>query len=69
MDIFINVTYVKGLRPLEIFKFLQCADRLYTSGSDVYRCQILAYKVGPRTKRFIRGQVSDISVHVKSYVF
>ena len=41
-------TYVMGLRPVEIFKFLQCGDRLYTSESDVRR-QILTYKDDPRT--------------------
>ena len=29
----------------------QCADRLYTSESDVYRRQILTYKDDPRTER------------------
>ena len=40
-----------GLRPLEIFKFFQRGDRLYTSESDVYRRQILTYKDGPHTER------------------
>ena len=40
-----------GLRPLEIFYYFQCRDRLYTSESDVYRRQILTYKDGPRTER------------------
>ena len=38
-----------GLRPLEIFVLLQCADRLWASESDVYRRQILTTKVDPRT--------------------
>ena len=38
------------LRPLEIFHFFQCGDRLYTSESDVYRRQILTYKDGPRNE-------------------
>ena len=33
-----------GLEPLEIFKFLQRGDRLYTSESDVYKRQIPTYK-------------------------
>ena len=40
-----------GLRPLEIFYFFQCGDRLYTSESAVYRRQILTRKDGPRTER------------------
>ena len=40
-----------GLRPLEIFNFFQCEDRLYTSESDVYRRQILTYKDSPRAER------------------
>ena len=44
-----------GLRPLEIFNFFQCEDRLYTSESDVYRRQILTYKDGPRTERVDSG--------------
>ena len=44
-------TYVMGLRPLEIFQFFQCEDRLDTSESDVYRRQILTYKDGPRAER------------------
>ena len=40
-------TYVMGLRPLEIFQFFQCGDRLYTSESDVYGRQILTIKVKP----------------------
>ena len=43
--------YVMGLRPLEIFYFFQCGDRIYTSESDVYRHQILTSKYGPRTER------------------
>ena len=39
-----------GLRPLEIFYFFQCGDRLYTSESDVHRRQILTYKDSPPTK-------------------
>ena len=31
----------------------QCGDRLCTSESDVYRRQILTYKVGPRAERVI----------------
>ena len=34
-----------GLRPLEIFLLFQCWDRLIMSESDVYRRQILTYKV------------------------
>ena len=44
-------TYVMGLRPLVIFHFFQCGDRLYTSECDVYRRYILTYKDGPRTER------------------
>ena len=40
---------VMGLRPLEIFNFFQCGDRLYTSESDV--CKIITYKDGPRAER------------------
>ena len=40
-----------GLRPLYIFYFFQWGDSLYTSESDVYRCQILTYKDDPRTER------------------
>ena len=41
-----------SIRPLEIFQFFQCGDRVYTSESDVCRRQILTYKDGPRTERF-----------------
>ena len=39
------------LRPLEIFLFLQCGDRLQSSESDVYRRQILTTNVDPRAVR------------------
>ena len=58
-----------GLRPLEIFSFFQCGDRLYTSEFDVYRRQILTYKDGPSAERvepyrtyFILCQASDIGL-------
>ena len=44
-----------GLRPLQIFQFLQRGDRLYTSESDVYRRQILTTKVDPRAVRVEAG--------------
>ena len=37
-----------AIRNMLIFS---ARDRLYTSGSDVYRRQILTYKDGPRTER------------------
>ena len=40
-----------GLRILEIFVFLKCGDRLYTSESDVHRRQIMTFKVDPHTVR------------------
>ena len=40
-----------GVRPLEFFLILQREERLYTSESDVYRRQILTYKVDPRAVR------------------
>ena len=40
-----------GLRPLEIFEFFQCGDRLYSPESDVYRRQIVTYKDGRSAKR------------------
>ena len=40
-----------GLRPLQIFYFFQCEDRLQTSESDVCRRQMLTYKDGPSTER------------------
>ena len=40
-----------GLRPLEIFLFLQRGDRAQSSESDVYRRQILTTKVGARAVR------------------
>ena len=40
-----------GLRPLIIFHFFQCEDRLYTSESDVCRRQILTYKVCTRAEK------------------
>ena len=39
-----------GLWPLELFKFFQRGQRLYTSESDVYRRHILTYKDGPRAE-------------------
>ena len=50
-----------GLRPLYIFnslsavtdfirQILTAIDRIYTSESDVYRRQMLTYKVGPRVE-------------------
>ena len=44
-------TYVMGLRPLEMFEFFQCGDRLYSPESDVYRRQIVTYKNGRSAKR------------------
>ena len=44
-------TYVMRLRPLIIFEFFQCGDRLFTSESDVYRRQILTYKGSPHAER------------------
>ena len=35
-----------------IYIFFKREDRLYKSESDVYRRQILAYKVDPRAERF-----------------
>ena len=49
-----------GLRPLEICLLLQRGDRLYTSESDVYRRQILTYKVDPRAERVNTLLVSGI---------
>ena len=43
-----------GLQPLELFKFFQRGQRLYTSESDVYRRHILTYKDGPRAERVNR---------------
>ena len=40
-----------GLRPL-FFLFFPWEDRLYTSGSDVYRRQILTYNDDPRAEKF-----------------
>ena len=36
---------------INVFEYLQCGDRLYTSESDVCRRQILTYKDGPRAGR------------------
>ena len=46
-------TYGISLRPLQIhvLSLFKREDRLYTSQSDVYRRQILTYKVGPRAVR------------------
>ena len=40
-----------SLRPLSIYKFFQCGDRLYTSESDDHRRQILTSKVNPHAVR------------------
>ena len=58
-------TYVMGLRPLEIFLiyyFFRSGDRLYTSESDVWKCQILKYKNSPRAERV--SIVSFIQLHL-----
>ena len=44
-------TCVMSLRPLHIFCLFQCGDSLYTSESDVCRCQIPTYKDGPHAER------------------
>ena len=49
-----------GLRPLEIFSFFQCGDRLYTSESDVYRRQILTYKDVPALKELRATSVQTV---------
>ena len=36
-----------------IFQFFQSGDRLYTSESDVYRRQILAYRDGLRVESIV----------------
>ena len=48
---FLWKTMFMGLRPLYIFKFFHCGDRLYTSESDVCRRQIQTYKGGSRPER------------------
>ena len=54
-------SFVMGLRPLYIFLFLQCGDRL----SDAYSRQILTTKVYPRAVRVthILKSLSLFSVH------
>ena len=39
------------LRPLELFLFFQCGDRLYTAEYDFYRRQIQTFKVDPCAER------------------
>ena len=39
-----------GLHVVEIFYFLHCGDRLYTSECDICGRQILTYKNGPRAE-------------------
>ena len=51
---------VMGIRPVEIYKFFQCGLRLYTSESDIYRCQILAYKDGPKGQRLIYTELTGL---------
>ena len=47
-----------SLRPLEMFKFFQRVDRLYTSDSDVYRRQILGLKTVPALKGFYNNCIN-----------
>ena len=47
-----------GVRELEEFSFFHCGDRLYTSESDVNRRQILTYKDGPHSERFINSYMN-----------
>ena len=47
-------TFNVGLPSCEYLGLIspfQCEDRLYTSESDVCRCQMLTYKDGSRTER------------------
>ena len=54
------------LRPLEIFYFFQCGDRLNTSESDVCRRQILTYIDSPRTERDQRDSSLSIIVNCQA---
>ena len=56
-----------GLRPLEIFLFLQCEDRLQSSESDVYRRQNLTSEVYPRTVR-VKGH-REVLLSVEQFFF
>ena len=56
-------TYVMGLWPLEIFKFFQCGDRLYTSESDVCRRQILTSKNGPHAGKVTAVWAGSVVCH------
>ena len=51
--------YVMSLRPLEICQFFQREYRLHMSDSDVYRCQNLTYKDGPRAERAEGGKPTN----------
>ena len=55
-----------GFRPLEICLLLQYGDRLQSSGSNVYRRQILSPKVDPRTVRVGAGLPSPRVVQNRS---
>ena len=50
-----------GLRPVEIFEFLQCGDRLWSSESDVYIRQILTTEVESRAAR-VNAQPSSATL-------
>ena len=56
-------TYVMGLRPLEIFQFFQCGDRLYMSRSDVHRRQNLTFKDGPHAEKVTAFWARSVVCH------
>ena len=49
-----------GVRPLEIFQFFECWERVYASESDVHIRQILTSKDGPRAERVKRVRINTI---------
>ena len=57
-----------GLRPVDIFKFFQCRDRLYTSESAVHRRQILTYKDGPHTERVKYTILLTAPIYASNYL-